>query len=256
MPGSRKFASAKHSRGPRFLPHPLPPRERERGEKAIKINRARFTTAVALAVVTGLGTPAVAAHAAAPAAPAASNSTPGSVTSAADTLAEGEYEEDLPIPGEPPEVKFPDTEPDTPDGLECTPGWFFKITKNTKNTMSVKDRAFVENKKNYAIDYKFSSRKSGTTELGASVTISADIGVKILGSIKAEIQASAKKSWTSEIGIETGGKVKAKSTVKGDFGIYKENIEGYKYHRGSACQKSNKQNMKAWAPYRNGWVIS
>ncbi|MFE6769873.1 hypothetical protein ACIQU8_15570 [Streptomyces griseus] len=122
--------------------------------------------------------------------------------------------------------------------------------------MSVKYRTFVENKKSYAVDFKFSSKKSGTTEVGASVTISADIGVKILGSIKAEVQANAKKSWTSEIGIEAYGTVKAKSTVKGDYGIGKENVYGYKYHRGSACQKSNKQYMTAWAPYREGWVIS
>ncbi|MYW33883.1 hypothetical protein [Streptomyces sp. SID2119] len=208
-------------------------------------------------MVTGLGTPGVAATAVA--APmgitAPVSAAPADDEPVEGEPVEGEYEEDLPIPGEPPEVKFPDNEPDTPDGLECKPGWFFKITQNKKNTMSVKYRTFVENKKNYAVDFKFTSKKSGTTEAGASVTISADIGVKILGSIKAEVEANAKKSWTSEIGIEAYGRVKAKSTVNGDYGIGKENVYGYKYHLGSACQKSNKQYMTAWAPYREGWVI-
>ncbi|MGW9612684.1 hypothetical protein [Streptomyces diastaticus] len=218
---------------------------------AIKAHRGALSTTVALIAVAGFGTPAVAATAT----PVSVNASGGTAPTDEEPV-EGEYDEDLPLPDEPPEVKFPDDEPDMPDGLECKPGWFFKITKNKKNTMSVKYHTFVENKKNYTIDYKFTSKKSGTTEVGASVAVSADIGVKILGSIKAEIQASAKKSWTSEIGIETYGKVKAKSTVKGNYGISKENVYGYKYYRGSACQKSNKQHMTAWAPYREGWVVS
>ncbi|CAL9649455.1 MULTISPECIES: hypothetical protein [unclassified Streptomyces] len=56
--------------------------------------------------------------------------------------------------------------------------------------------------------------------------------------------------------VETYGKVPAKSIVYGDYGILKENVYGYKYHRGSACQKSNKQYMTVWAPYREGWRVS
>ncbi|MBV1957257.1 hypothetical protein KUG12_23425 [Streptomyces sp. BV333] len=223
---------------------------------AIKAHRGVLSTTVALIAVAGFGAPAVAATAAPVSVNASGGTAPTDEAPVEGEPVEGEYDEDLPLPDEPPEVKFPDDEPDMPDGLECKPGWFFKITKNKKNTMSVKYRTFVENKKNYTIEYKFTSKKSGTTEVGASVAVSADIGVKILGSIKAEIQASAKKSWTSEIGIETYGKVKAKSTVKGNYGISKENVYGYKYYRGSACQKSNKQYMTAWAPYREGWVVS
>ncbi|KES03785.1 hypothetical protein BU52_28525 [Streptomyces toyocaensis] len=62
-------------------------------------------------------------------------------------------------------------------------------------------------------------------------------------------------SWTSEIGVETSGDVPPKSIVYGDYGIMKEKVYGYKYHRGSACQKSHKQYMTVWAPYREGWRI-
>ncbi|MFI8088547.1 hypothetical protein ACIF9R_09525 [Streptomyces sp. NPDC086080] len=160
-------------------------------------------------------------------------------------------EEDRPLADEPEETALPDREPLS---LQCTPGWAFKVTKNKKNTMSVKYHTFVENKLPYAVDFKFTSKKSGTTEVGASVTVSGEIKVRILGSIKVEVNGSVKKSWTSELGIETYGKVRAKSTVYGDYGIRKENVYGYKYHRGSACQKSNKQYMTAWAPYKEGWV--
>lgn len=176
---------------------------------------------------------------------------------------EGEdLEEDLPIPGEPEDLVVP--EPDLPEkepnnstlGLQCKPGWFFKITQNKKNTMSVKYQTFVENTSNKPIDFKFTSKKSGTTEVGGSVSISSEVKVAVLGSIKAEINANAKKSWTSEIGVETSGKVPAKTIRYGDYGILKENVYGYKYHRGSACQKSNKKYMTVWAPYREGWRVS
>ncbi|MGV9252830.1 hypothetical protein [Streptomyces sp. NPDC003697] len=42
-----------------------------------------------------------------------------------------------------------------------------------------------------------------------------------MGKIKVDINASVTKSWTSELGIETGGRVKAHSTVYGDYGIVK-----------------------------------
>lgn len=162
-------------------------------------------------------------------------------------------EEDLPLPDEPEEVDMGEDRRAT--GLQCKTGWYFDITKNKKNTMSVKYHTFVKNDKNYQIDFKFTSKKSGTTEVGASVTVSAEFKTPLLSQIKAEVQANAKKSWTSEIGIETYGKVKAHDTVYGDYGIMKENVYGYRYYRGSACQKSNKTHMTAWAPYREGWVI-
>jgi hypothetical protein len=121
--------------------------------------------------------------------------------------------------------------------------------------MSVKYSTFVENKTPRTLGFKFTSKKSGTTEVGGSVTISAEMKVAVLGSIKGEINANAKKSWTSEIGVETSGDVPPKSIVYGDYGIMKEKVYGYKYHRGSACQKSNKQYMTVWAPYREGWRI-
>jgi hypothetical protein len=217
----------------------------------MKSTLVRASAAATLVALTfGVGVPTA----------AAATMTDGAST--AETLVtvestDGELKEDLPLPGEPEATKLPDEEPGfTTQRLECTPGWAFKITQNKKNTMSVKYHTFVENRLPYAVDFKFTSKKSGTTEIGASVTVSGETKVLILGAIKVEVNASAKKSWTSELGVEAYGKVKAKSTVKGDYGISKENVYGYKYHRGSACQKSNKQYMTAWAPYREGWVIT
>ncbi|MGV4892221.1 hypothetical protein ACSR0Z_37915 (plasmid) [Streptomyces viridosporus] len=221
----------------------------------VKSRLARISAATALVVLTiGVGAP----HATAS---TASEDLPNDEVLVGVEVEGQELDEDLPIPGEPedlvvPDLDLPDKEPeDFPHGIECKPGWFFKITENKKNTMSVKYQTFVENKTSRSLDFKFTSKKSGTTEVGGSFTLSAEAKVAVLGSIKAEINVNAKKSWTSEIGVETYGKVPAKSIVYGDYGILKENVYGYKYYRGSACQKANKQYMTVWAPYREGWRI-
>ncbi len=163
-------------------------------------------------------------------------------------------EEDLPIPGE---VDGPDLgEAKSPMAEYCGPGRnFVHITKNKKNTMSVKYATYVKNDKSYAIDFKFTSKKSGTTKIGTSVTVGSEFKAMWLGKIKAEVNVNAEKSWTSELGIEAGGKVKAKSTVYGDYGIMKENVYGYTAYRYSNCEVGQKKNMTVWAPYREGWVI-
>ncbi|MFF8638904.1 hypothetical protein ACF052_32445 [Streptomyces pilosus] len=214
----------------------------------MNLRLARINTAAALAVFTlGIGAPNAAAS-------AAGEDLRNDEVLVGVEVQGKELEEDLPVPGEPEdEADLPDVEPRR---TECKPGWFFKITKNKKNTMSVKYSTFVENKTSRALDFKFTPKKSGTTEVGGSVTLSTEMKVTVLGSIKGEINANAKKSWTSEIGVETYGKVPAKSIVYGDFGILKEKVYEYKYHRGSACQKSNKRYMTVWAPYKEGWRVS
>ncbi|MFJ3159705.1 hypothetical protein [Streptomyces kanasensis] len=221
----------------------------------MKSSLARISAAAVLVVLTvGAGTP----HAVA----STSSEDPSTGEVLVGVEVEGyELDEDLPVPGEPedevlPEKDLSEKEPDVAQGLECKPGWFFKITQNKTNTMDVKYHTFVQNKTSRTIDFKFTSKKSGTTEVGGSVTLGGEMKLAVLGSIKAEINANAKKSWTSEIGIETAGKVPAKSTAYGDYGILKENVYGYKYYRGSACQKANKQYMTVWAPYREGWQVS
>ncbi|MFF3689444.1 hypothetical protein [Streptomyces sp. NPDC002187] len=188
---------------------------------------------------------------------------PGTVTDAPATGSEMEsgidseapLEENLPLPGE---VDGPDLEQEkeaVPRAINCDAKYFARITKNKKNTMSVKYATFVKNQKSYEIDFKFSSKKAGTTLLGTSVNVGAEFKAMWLGKIKVDVNVKAEKSWTSELNIETGGKVKAKSTVYGDYGIQKENVYGYLGYRYSNCQVGQKQYMDAWAPYREGWVI-
>lgn len=163
-------------------------------------------------------------------------------------------EEDLPIPGETDGPELPG--PKQPMSEYCGPGHsFVHITQNKKNTMSVKYATYVKNTKSYAIDFKFTSKKSGTTTIGASVTLSSEFKVMWLGKIKADVNVNATKAWTSELGIEAGGKVKAHDTVYGDYGIMKENVYGYTAYMYSNCQVGQKKNMTVWAPYREGWVI-
>ncbi len=187
---------------------------------------------------------------------------PGSVaessaaSEATAPVAEGDapLEEDLPIPGE---VDGPELGgPMTPFAEHCGQGgWFVGVSKNTKNTMSVKYATFVKNNKSYAVNFRFSSKKSGTTTIGASLTLSGEFKAMWLGKLEAEINASVEKSWTSELGVDTFGKVKAHKTVYGDYGIMKENVTGYKAYRHSNCQVSQKQSMTVHAPYREGWIL-
>lgn len=188
------------------------------------------------------------------------NPSAGAVTG---TDSSGVLEEDAPIPGETEEVTettdpvFPGKPGDElfPDGPVCERARFVHITNNTKNTMSVKYKTFVKNDLSYPVDFKFSSKKSGTTTMGTSVTVSGEVKVLWLGKLKVDVNGSVSKSWTSELGIETGGKVKAHSTVKGDYGIMKENVHGYVATQYSNCQIGDKQYMNVWAPYREGWRI-
>lgn len=164
-------------------------------------------------------------------------------------------DEDRPITGE---VDGPTLkEPQSSSGSHCSvTGDFVHITKNVKNTMSVKYSTYVTNNKSYAIDYSFTSQRSGTTTIGASLTISKELKVRWLGQIKAEVNVNAAKSWTSSLNVGTSGKVKAHSTVTGDYGIMKENIQGYTATLHGDCSVTNKRNMTVWAPYREGWEIN
>ncbi|KUJ70284.1 hypothetical protein ACZ90_05180 [Streptomyces albus subsp. albus] len=151
-----------------------------------------------------------------------------------------------------PELAEPKVEP----GRYCEPGYHVAISRNMKNTLAVKYSTFVRNDKSTSADFKFTSKKSGTTTIGTSVTVSGEVKILFLGKIKTEVNASASKSWTSELGIEVGGKVKAHSTVYGDYGIMKENVYGYRAYMYSNCELGQKQSMKIWAPYREGWILS
>ncbi|WP_157846339.1 hypothetical protein [Streptomyces anulatus] len=134
----------------------------------VKCRLARISTATALVVlILGAGVPHAAAF-------AAGEDLPDDEMLVGVDVEGRELEEDLPVPGEPedtvtPEADLPDVEPER---IECKPGWFFKITRNKKNTMSVKYSTFVENKTSRTLDFKFTSKKSGTTEVGGSVTMS------------------------------------------------------------------------------------
>ncbi|MEV5530828.1 hypothetical protein [Streptomyces prunicolor] len=178
------------------------------------------------------------------------------------TTTEGETAE---IPGETDtagEVDDPiyTGKPDPEDPLNseyCGPSTgFVQITKNTKNTLSVADSTFVTNNKSYSLDFKFTSKKSNTFTLGASLAIGVEWKALWFSKIHATITGSVQKSWTTEIGVEVSGKVLAHSTVYGKYGAKMERVYGYTGTRYSNCQVGNKQYMNVWAPRGEGWVIS
>ncbi|MGY1498045.1 hypothetical protein ACW4TU_15830 [Streptomyces sp. QTS52] len=182
-------------------------------------------------------------------------STVNSVAAATGVESDESLQEDLSIPGEVDGPKL--SEPDSSPSSHCSEGGpFVHITQNVKNTMSVKYSTYVTNNKSYAINYNFSSEKSGTTSIGGSLTLSGEFKVMWLGKIKADVNFNASKSWTSSLNVGTSGKVQAHSTVTGDYGIMKENIKGYTATLNGDCSVTNKKNMTVWAPYREGWEIN
>ncbi|MCX5421474.1 hypothetical protein [Streptomyces sp. NBC_00078] len=145
---------------------------------------------------------------------------------------------------------------DKPDSDYCEPTSFVHITKNTKNSLSVADSTFVTNNKSYAMDFKFTSKKSDTFSIGGSIALSAEWKALWFSKIQATITGSVQKSWTTDIGVEVGGKVLAHSTVYGKYGAKMERVYGYNATRYSNCQVGNQQYTNVWAPRGEGWVLS
>ncbi|MEU8619770.1 hypothetical protein [Streptomyces sp. NPDC048623] len=142
-----------------------------------------------------------------------------------------------------------------PQAEYCDPGMRAVISSNTPNTHDVKYRTSVTNGTGSTQNYKFSSKKSGTTTYGLSLSVSASLKAGIFASIEATINGSVEKSMTAEIGEEVSGTVKPHSTLKGDFGNWRENVSGWTAQQYSNCKYGTKTYFNAWAPYRTNWRV-
>ncbi|MFI8422277.1 hypothetical protein [Streptomyces sp. NPDC085479] len=142
-----------------------------------------------------------------------------------------------------------------PQAEHCQPGTRAVISSNTANTLDVKYRTSVTNDNDVTQNFKFISKKSGTTTYGLSITVSTELKAGIFGKIAAEINGTVEKSKTAETGEEVWGTVKPHSTIKGDYGNWKENVSGWTAYQYSNCSYGSKTYFNAWAPYRTNWRI-
>lgn len=137
----------------------------------------------------------------------------------------------------------------------CSPGTRAVISSNTANTLDVKYRTSVTNGTGSTQNFKFTSKSGGATTYGLSITVSTELKAGIFGKISAEVNPSVEKSMTAEIGEEVSGTVNAYSTLKGDFGNWKENVSGWTAYQYSNCSYGTKTYYNAWAPYRTNWKV-
>ncbi|MDT9691139.1 hypothetical protein Q5762_22870 [Streptomyces sp. P9(2023)] len=142
-----------------------------------------------------------------------------------------------------------------PEAEYCQPGNRVAIPTNTANTLDVKYRTSVTNGTSSTQNFKFTSKKGGTTTFGVSITVSAELKAGIFSKIGAEVNGSVEKSMTAEIGEEVSGTVKPHSTLKGDFGNWRENVSGWTAYQYSNCSYGTKTYFNAWAPYRTNWKV-
>lgn len=142
-----------------------------------------------------------------------------------------------------------------PTSEYCRPGTRAIVSKNTANSRDVKYRTSVTNSTGSKKSFKFSSKRGGTTKFGVSITMTASLKAGVFASIEGSINGSVEKSMTAEVGEEVSGTVKARSTIKGDFGNLKENVSGYTAFMYSNCTYGKKTSFKASAPYRTNWRV-
>ena len=121
--------------------------------------------------------------------------------------------------------------------------------------MKVHDRAFVTNGTSRTINGTFRSDSSGTVTYAASISVTAEAKAAIFAKVSGTVNAGISKSMTSSIGVTASSSVKPYSTLKGDYGVYKENVEMRRYYVYSNCNTGSSTYFNFYAPYRKGWRL-
>jgi hypothetical protein len=136
----------------------------------------------------------------------------------------------------------------------CHAGWQFDPSSHTRDQTSI-DTAVAVNQSPGPIGYRFTSTKSGTTTLSASVTLGVELKAAVFASVKAEINAGISKAVTATTGVTVTGTVARGRTARGTYGVFTERIHGEKWWQTSTCGKTRSGWISVTAPYGSGWTV-
>lgn len=153
-----------------------------------------------------------------------------------------------------PEDPDPILEPGTGPAPNCTPSTRYSLYSNIANDMKVFDRWAVGNGTSRTISATFRADTGGSVAVSASISLSASVSAGLFAKVEGTVNAGVDKTMTASTGVSTTSSVKPHSTLKGDYGIWREAVKGKRVYKNGNCQNSTSY-FNFYAPYRKGWRV-
>ena len=145
--------------------------------------------------------------------------------------------------------------PSAQAGIYCEPMTAYAVHSNGANDMAVFDRYAAVNGTGSTITAAFRADSGGTVAATAGIALSAEAKLAVFAKVSATVNASVTKTMTASTGITVTSPVKPYSTLKGDYGIYRERVTMKRYQIYSNCQQSTPTYFGYYAPYRKAWKL-
>jgi len=145
--------------------------------------------------------------------------------------------------------------PDCTSSNLCDVGWRYGIYLNLTNDLRVFDRWFVTNGTGSTVLATFKAETGGTVTATAGITLTAEASALVFAKVSASVNASISRSVTASTGVSVTSSVKPHSTLKGDYGIWREKVRMKRYYVYSNCTHTTIQYFDYIAPYRKGWRL-
>ncbi|MCW2804022.1 MAG: hypothetical protein JWN06_2239 [Propionibacteriaceae bacterium] len=140
-------------------------------------------------------------------------------------------------------------------GPACDQGWAYAVHRNEPNRMKVFDRYAVVNGTGRTIHGSFRADSGGSVAATAGISLTAEASAAVFAKVSGTVNASITKTMTAATGVTATSSVKPHSTLKGDYGIYRERVTMKRYYMYSNCQTSAPTYFSYSAPYRKAWKL-
>lgn len=137
----------------------------------------------------------------------------------------------------------------------CDSGYAYGVYSNLSNDMRIFDRWFVTNSTGSTISATFRADTGGIVTATAGITLTAEASALVFAKVSASVNASISRSMTASTGVSAASSVRPYSTLKGDYGIWRERVTMKRYYMYSNCRAGTTQYFSYYAPYRKGWRV-